>query len=51
VLPAGIGSLTVRGIPGRWGRADVTAENAPEPSYRDIVMDWFAERRALSGTV
>ncbi len=49
-LPEWVGSLAVRGIPGRWGRADVVAE-APAPlSYRDIFLHWFAERRALSPT-
>jgi hypothetical protein len=48
-LPPWVGSLAFRGIPGRWGRADVVAE-APAPlSYRDIFMQWFAERQALSG--
>jgi glycogen debranching enzyme len=47
-LPAGIGSLAVRGIPGRWGRVDVVAKHATRPSYREIFRHWFAERRALS---
>jgi glycogen debranching enzyme len=50
VLPELVGSLAVRGIPGRWGRADVVAENPAPPSYRDIFLQWFAERQALSGT-
>jgi len=49
-LPAWVGSLAVRGIPGRWGRADVVVEDPAAPSYRDIFLQWFAERRALSGT-
>jgi hypothetical protein len=49
-LPAGVGSLAVRDISGRWGRADVVAEHPAPPSYRDIFLEWFAERRALSGT-
>jgi glycogen debranching enzyme len=49
-LPAGIGSLALRGIPGRWGQADVVAEHSVSPSYRDILIQWFAERRAMSGT-
>jgi hypothetical protein len=49
-LPEWVGSLAVRGIPGRWGRADVVAEAPAPPSYRDIFLHWFAERRALSGT-
>jgi glycogen debranching enzyme len=49
-LPEWVGSLAVRGIPGRWGRADVVAEALATPSYRDIFLEWFAERRALSGT-
>jgi hypothetical protein len=28
VLPASIGALALRGIPGRWGRADAVAEPA-----------------------
>jgi glycogen debranching enzyme len=47
-LPAGIGSLAIRGIPGRWGRGNVAAEHPARPSYRDIFLQWFAERRALS---
>jgi hypothetical protein len=47
-LPAGIGSLAIRGIPGRWGQANVAAEQPVRPSYRDIFLQWFAERRALS---
>jgi glycogen debranching enzyme len=50
VLPEWVGSLSVRGIPGRWGRADVVAEAPASLSYRDIFLQWFAERRALSGT-
>jgi glycogen debranching enzyme len=50
VLPEWIGSLAIRGIPGRWGRADVAAEAPASPSYRDIFLQWFAERQALSGT-
>jgi glycogen debranching enzyme len=49
VLPELVGSLAVRGIPGRWGRADVVAENPVPPSYRDIFLQWFAERQTLSG--
>jgi glycogen debranching enzyme len=49
-LPAWVGALAIRGIPGRWGRADVVAEDPAPPSYRDIFLQWFAERRALSGT-
>jgi hypothetical protein len=49
-LPQWVGSLAVRGIPGRWGRADVVAEDPAAPSYRDIFLQWFAERRALSGS-
>jgi glycogen debranching enzyme len=49
-LPAGVGELAIRGIPGRWGRADVVAEGPASLSYRDIFVQWFAERRALSGT-
>jgi glycogen debranching enzyme len=48
-LPAGVGSLAVRGIPGRWGRADVVAEHPAPPSDRGILLQWFAERRALTG--
>jgi hypothetical protein len=47
-LPAGVGSLAVRGIPGRWGRANVVAEHPVPPSYRDIFLQWFAERGAQS---
>jgi glycogen debranching enzyme len=50
VLPEQVGSLAIRGIPGRWGRADVVTENPAPPSYRDIFLQWFAERQALSGT-
>ena len=49
-LPEWVGSLAVRGIPGRWGRADVVAEASVPLSYRDIFLQWFVERRALSGT-
>jgi glycogen debranching enzyme len=49
-LPELVGALAIRGIPGRWGRADVVAEGPAPPSYRDIFLHWFAERRALSGT-
>jgi hypothetical protein len=47
-LPAGVGSLAVRGIPGRWGWADVVAEHPAPPSDRDILLQWFAERRSLT---
>jgi glycogen debranching enzyme len=47
-LPAGIGSLAIRGIPGRWGRANVAAKHPARPSYRDIFLHWFSERRAMS---
>jgi glycogen debranching enzyme len=49
-LPAWVGSLAIQGIPGRWGRADVVAEDPAPPPYRDIFLQWFAERGALSGT-
>ena len=49
-LPELVGSLAVRGIPGRWGLADVVAETPVPPSYRDIFLQWSAERQALSGT-
>jgi glycogen debranching enzyme len=48
VLPAGIGSLAIRGIPGRWGRTNVAAKHSPRLSDRDILRQWFAERQALS---
>jgi glycogen debranching enzyme len=49
-LPEWVGSLVIRGIPGRWGRTDVAAEAPVAPAYRDIFLEWFAERQALSGT-
>jgi glycogen debranching enzyme len=49
-LPPWVGSLAIRGIPGRWGLADVVAEAPTSISDRDILLQWFAERRALCGT-
>jgi glycogen debranching enzyme len=51
VLPPSIGSLAVRGIPGRHRPTDVTAEHSTPQSYRDIFRGWFTERRGLSGSV
>jgi glycogen debranching enzyme len=48
VLPFWMGSLTVEGIPGRWGRADVSAQQKGKaPTYRDIYVGFLTARTGL----
>jgi glycogen debranching enzyme len=48
VLPYWMGSLTVEGIPGRWGRADVTAQQKGKvPKVRDMYETILTTRAGL----
>jgi glycogen debranching enzyme len=47
VLPEWIGSLALLNVPGRWGRADVVANQKGAPSYAQLLDRLFVERRAL----
>src|SRR5262249_23941375 len=47
-LPEWVGALELRGIPGRWGRADVAAARPDALSFRDLYRQLFVERGTLS---
>lgn len=44
VLPGWIGTLIVDGIPGRWGRKRVAAEQAAAPTYEQLYTRLVTER-------
>jgi len=44
VLPPWIGTLALEGIPGRWGKAQVVAEQKGAPSYRQLFSQFLAKR-------
>jgi glycogen debranching enzyme len=44
VLPKTIRRLELRGVLGRWGRADARAERADARTVEDVVRDWFGAR-------
>ncbi len=44
VLPLAIGRLELRGVLGRWGRADALAERADARPLEEIVREWLAAR-------
>jgi glycogen debranching enzyme len=44
VLPDSIRRLEVRGILGRWGRADAVGERTDARPVEELVRDWFAAR-------
>jgi glycogen debranching enzyme len=44
VLPRSIRRLEVRGVLGRWGRADAVGERADARPVEDIVREWLAAR-------
>jgi len=45
VLPTWAGTLAVDGIPGRWGKANIVAEQKGSPSYKEL-FSHFVNRRA-----
>jgi len=47
VLPSWIGTLAVEGIPGRWGKANVVAEQKGAPSYRQLFSQFVTKRVEL----
>jgi hypothetical protein len=44
VLPRALKRLEVRGILGRWGRVDVSAERPDARPVEEIVREWLAAR-------
>lgn len=44
VLPKTIRRLEVRGVLGRWGRADATAERPDARTVEEVVRDWLGAR-------
>ena len=46
-LPKEIDELSLLGIPGRWGRKNVIAENPGALSKRERAMQWSADRRPV----
>lgn len=53
ILPYWMGTLTVKGIPGRWGRANVVAKGDDKAmlSVREIYEQELAAREELGRTV
>jgi glycogen debranching enzyme len=47
VLPSWIGTLAVEDIPGRWGKANVVAEQKGAPSYRQLFSQFVTKRVEL----
>ena len=47
VLPPWLGTLAVEGIPGRWGKANVVAEQKGSPSYKQLYSRFMTQRGAL----
>ena len=47
VLPAWIGTLALDGIPGRWGKAQVVAEQKGSPSYKQLFTQFVTQRVVL----
>lgn len=46
-LPSYVGTLALEGIPGRWGKANVVAEQKGAPSYKQLYTRFLAERTHL----
>jgi len=44
VLPPEIGKLILSGIPGRWGKKDVSASRKDAKAASEILWTWFEER-------
>ncbi|HVI76359.1 MAG TPA: hypothetical protein VM683_15340, partial [Anaeromyxobacteraceae bacterium] len=44
VLPRGIRRLEVKGVLGRWGRADAAGERADAVPVEKLLEEWFAVR-------
>ncbi len=47
VLPSWIGTLAVEGIPGRWGKATVVAEQKGSPTYKQLYKQLVTKRVEL----
>jgi glycogen debranching enzyme len=47
VLPSWIGTLALEGIPGRWGKANVIAEQKGSPSYKQLFRQFVTQRTIL----
>ena len=50
VLPTWAGTIALEGIPGRWGKANVIAEQKGSPSYRELMSTFMAKRAALDAS-
>lgn len=47
VLPSWLGTLAVDGIPGRWGKANIVAEQKGSPSYKELFSHFVTRRAAV----
>jgi glycogen debranching enzyme len=47
VLPSWIGTLNIENIPGRWGQANVMAEQKGAPTYKQLYARLVVERECL----
>jgi glycogen debranching enzyme len=47
VLPEWIGTLALEGIPGRWGKSNVVAEQKGSPSYKQLYGRLMTQRQSL----
>jgi glycogen debranching enzyme len=47
VLPPWIGTLALDGIPGRWGKAQIVAEQKGSPSYKQLFSQFVTKRVVL----
>lgn len=47
VLPSWIGTLALDGIPGRWGKANIVAEQKGSPSYKQLFSQFVTKRVEL----
>jgi hypothetical protein len=47
VLPAWIGRLALEGIPGRWGKANIIAEQKETLSMKELYSQFVTQRTVL----
>jgi len=47
VLPEWIGTLALEGVPGRWGKTNVIAEQKGSPSYKQLYGRLMSQRQSL----
>ena len=47
VLPGWIGTLALEGVPGRWGKTNVIAEQKGSPSYKQLYGRLMSQRQSM----